>query len=121
MAGGIPLHYLVADRSGHAVLVEFYQGERFLFANEAPWHQATNFLRAAVEPSTAGQCWRYDLIQQQLEQAEGRLTPAEAMSLLAKVAQPETQWSIVYGLSTGEVHVVMGQAYDDVHALSISR
>jgi hypothetical protein len=119
--GGVPLHYLVADRSGHAVLVEFYQGERVLFSNETPWHVATNFLQAAVGPSAAGPCWRYDLIQQQLEQANGRLTPAEAMDLLAKVAQPHTQWSIVYGLSTGEVQVVMGQAYDDVHALSISR
>jgi hypothetical protein len=119
--GGPPLHYLLADRTGHAVLVEFYQGERILFPNEGPWHQATNFLRAAVEPSTAGQCSRYDLIHQRLEGADGRLTAAEAMSLLAEVAQPHTQWSIVYGLSTGEVQVVMGQEYDEVHALSISR
>jgi Linear amide C-N hydrolases, choloylglycine hydrolase family len=121
MEGHVPLHYLVADRTGHAVLVEFYQGKRVLFPNDGPWHQATNFLRAAVGPSTAGQCPRYDLIQQRLGRAKGRLTPAEAMSLLARVAQPHTQWSIVYGLSTGEVRVAMGQKYDDVHALSILR
>jgi hypothetical protein len=121
MEGSVPLHYLLADRTGHAALVEFYQGKTILFFNETPWHQATNFLRASVGSSAAGQCWRYDLIHQRLEQTEGRLTAAETMSLLAEVAQPHTQWSIVYGLNTGEVQVVMGQQYDDVHALSISR
>ncbi len=48
MEGGPPLHYLMADRSGRAVLVEFYQGEVVLMPNEDPWHQATNFLRASA-------------------------------------------------------------------------
>jgi hypothetical protein len=38
-----------------------------------------------------------------------------ALDLLARVAQPHTQWSVVYGLDSGEIRVVMGQAYERVH------
>ena len=48
MEGGPAIHYLLADRSGRALLVEFYQGEMVVTPNEAAWHQATNFLRAAA-------------------------------------------------------------------------
>jgi hypothetical protein len=37
------------------------------------------------------------------------------MDALAAVAQESTQWSIVYDLSAGEVQVVMGRGYDQVH------
>ncbi len=49
MQGGIPIHYLIADRSGQAALVEYYRGELFVFRNEAPWHLATNFLQASTD------------------------------------------------------------------------
>ena len=112
---GPPVHYLVADRSGRAVLVEFYEDELVVFPSESPWHQATNFLRAAAGEVLAGQCWRYDRIAARLSGAEGRLTSPQALELLADVSQPGTQWSVVYGMSTGEVSVCMGRAYETVH------
>jgi hypothetical protein len=112
MTGGPPLHYLIADPSGHAALVEFYQGEMIVLANEKPWQVATNFLRSSVKGSAAGQCWRYDTVSQRLTDAEGRVTMQEAGDLLATVSQPGTQWSIVYGMSTGDVTVTMGKQYD---------
>lgn len=118
MAGGPDLHYLVADRSGRAVLVEFYQGEVVVLPNESPWHQATNFLCSAVE-SASGNCWRYDRIQQILSEAEGQLVPRTAMDLLSQVAQENTQWSVVYGMNTGDVEVVMDRQYGDVHAFHL--
>jgi len=36
--GGPPLHYLVADAKGRAVLVEFYRGEMHVFENTQPCH-----------------------------------------------------------------------------------
>ncbi len=47
---GPALHYLIADRSGQSVLVEFYQGKRQIIPNDKPWHLATNFLLSL--------CWR---------------------------------------------------------------
>jgi choloylglycine hydrolase len=117
--GGPPIHYLIADRSGKAVLVEFYQGEMQVLPNAQPWHQATNFLRSAAGDSTAGQCWRYDKIGAALGEAGGRLGVEEALGLLESVAQANTQWSVVYGISSGEVRVVVGQKYDEVHTFKL--
>jgi hypothetical protein len=119
MEGGPDLHYLVADRSGRSLLVEFYRGQIIVTPNEQPWHLATNFVRASVEsPSDAG-CWRYDQIEGTLSQALGRLDAAGALDLLAQVSQANTQWSVVYGLSTGDVQVTMGRQYESPHAFQL--
>ena len=120
MGGGPPLHYLIADSSGRSVLVEFYQGEMVVIPNETPWHLATNFLRSSVGESAEGVCWRYDKISQRLTQAEGQLTVQDAMNLLSNVSQGSTQWSVVYGMSSGDVNVTMGQKYDNVHTFPLS-
>ncbi len=112
--GGPPLHYLIAEATGRAVLVEFYEGEQVILPLGEDWGAATNFLRAA-HPDPKGQCWRYDTLAAQLSAAEGQITPAEALGLLSDVAQPTTQWSIVYGLASGEVQVAMHGQYDAVH------
>jgi hypothetical protein len=117
---GPPLHYLMADSSGRSLLVEFYQGETVVIPNETPWHQATNFLRASAGESAEGECWRYDKISQRLTEAEGQLTVQDAMNLLADVSQGSTQWSVVYGMSSGDVNVTMGREYDNVHPLPLS-
>ncbi|MGA9348432.1 MAG: C45 family peptidase [Anaerolineae bacterium] len=117
--GGPPLHYLIADSSGRSVLVEFYQSEMVIMPNETPWHLATNFLRASAGESAEGQCWRYDKISQRLTEAEGQLTAQDALDLLSQVSQEGTQWSVVYGMSTGDVNVTMGQKYDNVYTFPL--
>ncbi len=108
--GGPPVHYLIADPSGKAALVEFYQGQIVVMRNKKPWHLATNFLRASVS-DPAGQCWRYDKIDQRLTEAQGRLSAQDAADLLASVSQVVTQWSVVYEMRTGEITVTMGKQY----------
>jgi len=119
MGGGPPLHYLVADASGRAALVEFYQGEMHVIPNQAAWHLATNFLRASAGDAPEGRCWRYDTLEQRLSQAQGRITPAEAMALLADVSQGATQWSVVYEMRDGAVNVAMERAYGNVHTFEL--
>lgn len=120
--GGPALHYLVADRTGRAALVEFYGGEIVVLPNAGPWHAATNFTISAVT-KPAGQCHRYDTVAQRLAAAAGKLTPADALDLLRAVAQTEsaTQWSVVYGMSSGQVEVVMGQSYRRVYGFQLKR
>ncbi len=120
MGSGPPIHYLVADPSGRAVLVEFYQGEMVIIPNETGWHLATNFLRASAGESAAGQCWRYDRLGQRLAKAEGHVGMQDAVELLAQVSQESTQWSVVYGMSTGDVTVTMGRRCDDPHTFHLS-
>ncbi len=119
MEGGPPLHYLIADRSGRAMLVEFYQGKMILMPNDRPWHLATNFLRSAVGENAQGKCWRYDTVFSRLTQAEGRLTGQAASTLLSDVSQESTQWSVVYEMSTGDVEVSMGRRYSNVHTFHL--
>ena len=119
MEGGPPLHYLIADATGESVLVEFYQGEMVVIPNETDWHLATNFLRSAVGESAEGACWRYDTIAAGLTEAEGWIDAPTAMTFLEEAAQTGTQWSVVYGMSSGMVDVVMGGEYDAVHSFEL--
>jgi hypothetical protein len=117
--GGPPIHYLLADASGEAVLVEFVQGKMITLPNENPWHLATNHLRATA--SGDGGCARYRAIDLRLTATGGSLTPESAMDLLSQVSQSgSTQWSAVYDISTGSIQIAMGADYGTVHTFQIN-
>lgn len=109
--GGPGLHYLLADASGKSILVEFYDGEVRTISADKPWHQTTNFIVSAFD-NPQGQCGRYNKIAETLDAAQGRLSTEDAFDLLSRVAQPSTQWSIIYRLENREIAVVMGREYD---------
>jgi hypothetical protein len=52
--GGPPIHYLIADRTGHAAVVEYKDGSMQVVRNEDPWLAATNFYLAGNLDSEAG-------------------------------------------------------------------
>jgi len=112
---GPALHYLVAEASGRSALVEFSKGEIVVRENQHPWQAATNFLVSEAGADPATRCWRYGVITEQVEASEGKLSTDEAMSLLESVSQANTQWSVVYRISTSEVQIVMGRDYSNVH------
>jgi hypothetical protein len=116
--GGPPIHYLVADTSGRAALIEFYQGKLIVIPNETPSHHATNFIRSSVA-NAQGQCWRYDTLAQRLTASAGRANAPDALKWLREVAQNSTQWSIVYGMSTGEIVVTMGRRYENAQTFKL--
>ena len=118
--GGPHIHYLVADASGQAVLIELYDGEFRLHPSKGPWHAVTNFTMSSVSGSPEGRCWRYDVLAEYLAKTNGWLTQSKAMALLSKVAQQNTQWSIVYGLSTQSISVVLGRDYKQPYVFSFS-
>jgi hypothetical protein len=117
--GTVPIHYLVAGAAGESALVEFYQGKLVVFRNEATWQQATNFLVASTNGDPAGECPRYDLINDRLEETNGRITAKEGLRLLSDVSQDNTQWSVIYNLTGGSVDIVMGRDYSTVHTLRL--
>ena len=119
MEGGPPIHYLIADAYGRAVLVEFYNGEMVVIPNQQDWHTATNFFLASAGDRPQDQCWRYDKIVTFLGAASGACSPTEAMSLLNDVSQDNTQWSVVYHLSTGKISVVVGRNYKTEHTFQL--
>lgn len=116
-SGAIMIHYLLADPSGKAVLLEFHKQELFQLYNNDSWHLATNHLRCIAKGD--GNCWRYHILSDRLTALQGQLDPASAMLLLSDIKQTSTQWSVVYNMSTGDVNVVVGMNYDTVHTFHL--
>jgi len=114
--GGLPLHYLIADASGQAALVEYINGEMVVLLSEEPYLVATNHLRGALGAQDNSGCWRYDYLAEELSRSRGDVNASEAMAFLHGVSQPNTQWSVVYSASGLRVDVVTGRRYDTVHA-----
>lgn len=122
MEGGPPLHYLIADRFGQAVLVEFREGEMVARSTDSPWHLATNFICTEAGDELLGHCTRYDAIHTRSSQAAGQLAPQQAIDLLEQVSQPgSTQWSVVYDMSHGDVRVAMGRNYEQIHRFTLEQ
>ena len=115
---GPDLHYLIADQSGEAVLVEFFEGEMHINPNDNPWHLATNFLTSSMN-STQGQCARYDKISDTMLETGGNLSPLSASELLSSVSQNNTQWSMVYNLQSGIIQVTMDRQFDQTHKFQL--
>jgi hypothetical protein len=117
--GGPSIHYLMADAKGKSVLVEYYDGEMQVIGNEEPWNIATNFLRSSVDDPADGNCWRYDKINARFTETNDRIDAQAAMQLLSDVAQDNTQWSVVYQMSSGVINVAMGRQYRDIHQFQL--
>jgi hypothetical protein len=120
MEGGPTLHYLIADATGRSVLIEFAGGEMIVQPNAQSWDMATNFIRATAPKAPESMCWRYHTISAQMSESGGQLPPEDALGLLGRVAQPNTQWSIVYNMATGEIRVAMHGDYTHTHILYFS-
>jgi len=112
--GGTPVHYLISEESGRSALIEFSKGEIIVLPNENNWQIATNFLMSETWTDPEIHCGRYGIIEERLTDLEGKISPGKAMDLLEDVAQPSTQWSVVYRVSAGEVWVVMGRDYNRI-------
>jgi hypothetical protein len=116
---GLSVHYLIADAKGRSVLVEYFLGKMYIIPNEQPWHYATNFLVASTK-DPLGHDVRYDRINARLSETQGKLDPNAAMDLLSEVSQGITQWSVVYQMARGEVHIAMGRDYENVLTFRVS-
>ncbi|MBN1487530.1 MAG: linear amide C-N hydrolase [Anaerolineae bacterium] len=119
--GGPPLHYLIADATGHAVVIEFTGGEMVVLPNEEPWLVSTNFIISEELPfePTKSPCVRYNIVHKALVENQGAFSPGKAMGVLQKVSQDSTIWSIVYNMKTGHVAVVMGRNYEEVDTFKL--
>ena len=118
--GGPPLHYLVADSTGQSAVVEFAEGEMVVLRNKDAWQAATNFTMSGLTEQAANSgCWRYATVTGALDQADGNTSPAEAMALLERVSQPNTMWSVVYGMTSGDISVAVGRYYDPIHRFQL--
>ncbi|GAB1514499.1 carcinine hydrolase/isopenicillin-N N-acyltransferase family protein [Actinophytocola sp. KF-1] len=110
--GGPPLHYLVADATGKSAAIEFVDGKVVALPTQA----AVNFTLSGTDDATRAADNRYRTATEGLSPG---MDWRAAMDLLGEVQQGHTQWSVVYGLKTGEVHVATDKKFDRVHDFTL--
>lgn len=110
--GGPPLHYLVADATGKSAAIEFVDGKVVALPTQA----AVNFTLSGTDEASRDTDSRYRTATEGLSPG---MDWRGAMDLLSDVQQGHTQWSVVYGLKTGSVHVSTSKRFDQVHELKL--
>ncbi|MBC6468691.1 carcinine hydrolase/isopenicillin-N N-acyltransferase family protein [Actinomadura alba] len=107
-----PLHYLLADARGRSAVVEFVDGEMRVIPGAGDWQNMVNFVQYGATERTRRDDRRHSTIAERMGSTGGHLDPGAAMTLLSQVAQPHTQWSAVYELENGTVHLTVDRDYE---------
>jgi choloylglycine hydrolase len=110
-----PIHYLIADSSGHSAIIEFVNGEMKMINNSNPWQVTTNFVITGLTNPQNAPCWRYRYAYEKLSSNNGILSESEAVNLLQEVSLSITRWSTVFNLKSGQLQIAMGRDYENLH------
>jgi choloylglycine hydrolase len=117
--GTAPLHYLIADATGHAAVIEFLNGKMVVHkADDLPVAALTNSIYKESVTKTANQNTIPSFADGSLERFATACSMVNrfedqdikvpvvdyALDILNTVAQPSTQWSIVYDLKNKKIH-----------------
>jgi hypothetical protein len=114
-----PIHYLIADASGHSVVLEFVNGNMVVMDNTKPWQVTTNFIITGLDHYNNAPCWRYKSTCTTLDSQEGVITVPDAFNLLQTVSVTGTRWSTVFDLNTAQLQIAMGRNFDTLYHFSI--
>ncbi|MBR2480086.1 MAG: linear amide C-N hydrolase [Clostridia bacterium] len=128
--GGVAYHFVVSDRSGKSVLIEYLNGEMMLFYPESregseKFLSVTNHFiaKGAPEPKRGAGYDRQERIIKTLTEKGGIISEADAMTLLSKVQLDyyhklgwpvRTLWSAVYNSMSASVNLCVNQNYEEV-------
>ena len=125
-SGDVECHYLIADASGHSVIVEFYDDELQVIEAETNYQIATNFI--AYNGLNIGEGFtefeRYHAVEKELLDNNNILNENDAIALLAKVGVQDgevdkLQWSVVYNLTTGDVRLFIHRDTSNITAAKL--
>lgn len=113
---GTCVHFHIVDASGESAVVEYMDTGISVIRGESA-RISTNFLLSeANEPD----CWRYRKISESIGDAHAVTPSVDAMRLLGAASLPNTVWSAVYNLRTGEIQLAMGRDYSRVHSFRLA-
>ena len=110
---GPHLHFLVADKSGESLVVEFTE-TGVQTVQSTGYACATNFvMNEAEKDEWVGRCHRFDTLREAAAE-DGAVSASRMMDLLSEVKQTlvkgRTEWSAVY-CTDGTVTVCLGMDY----------
>lgn len=117
-----PIHYLLADGTGDAAVVEYLGGKQCVFRSPVPWLISTNFLLGEVAPAARDRmCWRYAAVSSRLAQTQGVIDAPAAHALLEKAAVPRTRWSAVYEPQPLRLTLVLDRRFQRPYRWELTR
>jgi len=106
-SGDIECHYLIADKSGKSVLVEYWDGKLQIVTPVENYQVASNFV--AYDGLNIGEGFdefdRYDTVMSAIKADNGAIQLSQVPSLLASVGcygengEDKLQWTVIYDLS----------------------
>ena len=115
-----PLHYMVADASGHSAVIEFVDGKMVVTKAENKYQAVTNFTLFDNPTKTGFGKDRYDNILNVLEKQGGIISEEEALELLkSNVIPGDEQWSAVYNLTQKTLSVTFSGDYKNIHRFKL--
>ncbi|MCI7792170.1 MAG: linear amide C-N hydrolase [Lachnospiraceae bacterium] len=115
-----PLHYMVADASGHSAVIEFVDGKMVVTKAENKYQVVTNFTLFDNPTKTGFGKDRYENILNALEKQRGIISEEDALELLkSNVIPGDEQWSAVYNLTQKTLSVTFSGDYENVYRFKL--
>lgn len=115
-----PLHYMVADASGHSAVIEFVDGKMVVTKAENKYQVVTNFTLFDNPTKTGFGKDRYENILNALEKQRGIISEEGALELLkSNVIPGDEQWSAVYNLTQKTLSVTFSGDYENVYRFKL--
>ena len=115
-----PLHYMVADASGHSAVIEFVDGRMVVTKTDKKYLVVTNFTLYGNPTKTGFGKDRYENIQNTLKKQGGIISEEDALELLkSNVIPGDEQWSAVYNLTQKTLSVTFSGDYKNIHRFKL--
>lgn len=119
---GTDFQFLVADSTGRAVVLSYFNGELYVLDE----HRVSNTHLNPLAGRDPSDCHRYNIMRETLEFARDTVTVQDAMNILSLIRQGErpnsarTQWSSVYNLNSLNLTLCVNRDYKHPYQFSLN-
>jgi hypothetical protein len=119
-ASTLDVHAMVADASGHSLILEPAAGEMKVIRSQGSFQVMTNSPVYQVPLETQlDQCPRFRFIHETLEAAGGSVDAGGCWDILRQVGNVWTEWSAVYGITARSALLAIDFKFEPLYDFNI--